>query len=248
MIEIKGLYKSFNGQEVLKGIDLTIPKGQITVILGPSGAGKSVFLKHLIGLMKPDRGRILVDGRDINRMGPKDLRELRKRFGMLFQEGALFDSMTVADNIAFPLLEHTQLNQDEIWEIVQEKLSKVGLLDAAHKFPSELSGGMKKRAALARALALNPEYVLCDEPTGGLDPVSASSIERLILETQRSSASTFVIITHDLATAIALGDKLALLEDGRIVVEGGVNEVLSSGHPLVEAFLQRRERTKEVRR
>lgn len=244
MIEIQGLHKSFNGQEVLKGIDLVIPKGQITVILGPSGVGKSVLLKHLIGLMKPDKGRILVDGRDINRMGSKDLRELRKRFGMLFQEGALFDSMTVADNVAFPLLEHTRLKQDEIWEVVQEKLKQVGLLDAAHKFPSELSGGMKKRAALARALALNPEYVLCDEPTGGLDPVSASSIERLILETQRTSSSTFVIITHDLATAIALGDKLALLEDGRIAFEGGVKELLSSKHPLVEAFLQRRERTK----
>lgn len=247
-IEVKDLYKSFEGRQVLQGVNLTAPEGQITVILGRSGAGKSVLLKHMIGLLKPDRGQVIVGGRDITRMGDKEITELRKRFGMLFQEGALFDSLTVAENVAFPLREHTKLPEKEIQEIVGEKLSQVGLAEDKDKMPSELSGGMRRRAALARALALDPDIVLFDEPTTGLDPVVASTIEDLILETQRRLGKTFVVITHDLKTALRIGGRLALLEQGRIAVEGPPEEVLLSGHPLLEAFLLReRSLPKEVK-
>ncbi|RLA82164.1 MAG: ABC transporter ATP-binding protein [Deltaproteobacteria bacterium] len=248
MIEVQGLHKSLGGQEVLKGVDLLIPDGEITVILGRSGVGKSVLLKHLIGLIRPDRGRIILDGEDITRMGERQLIRIRKRFGMLFQEGALFDSFTVAENVAFPLLEHTSLSEREIEERVREKLRQVDLEDAWNKYPSELSGGMKKRAALARALALDPDIVLCDEPTSGLDPVAAATIEKLILETQRRLSKTFVVITHDLKTALSIGSRIALLEEGKIVVEGRPEEVLKSGHPLIEAYIEREEIGKEVGR
>lgn len=233
---------------MLKGVDLLIPDGEITVILGRSGVGKSVLLKHLIGLIRPDRGRIILDGEDITRMGERQLIRIRKRFGMLFQEGALFDSFTVAENVAFPLLEHTSLSEREIEERVREKLRQVDLEDAWNKYPSELSGGMKKRAALARALALDPDIVLCDEPTSGLDPVAAATIEKLILETQRRLSKTFVVITHDLKTALSIGSRIALLEEGKIVVEGRPEEVLKSGHPLIEAYIEREEIGKEVGR
>jgi len=239
MIEIRDLHKSFGGQEVLKGVNLVIPRGQITVILGRSGAGKSVLLKHMIGLFRPDRGEILVMGKNISRMGERELMELRKRFGMLFQEGALFDSLTVAENVAFPLREHTDLPEKEVQEVVIRRLEDVGLAEAADKMPSELSGGMKKRAALARALALDPDIVLFDEPTTGLDPVVAGTIEELIIETQRHLGKTFVVITHDLKTALRISQKMALLEGGRIAIEGRPEEVLHSGHPLLEAFLKR---------
>lgn len=231
----------------MRGVDLVIPRGKITVILGPSGAGKSVLLKHLIGLIRPDRGKIIVDGSDITRMDPQELLELRKRFGMLFQEGALFDSLSVFENVAFPLREHTRLGEEEIRFRVEEKLRQVGLLEAADKYPSELSGGMKKRAALARALALNPDIVLCDEPTSGLDPVAAFSVEELLRETHRLLGNTFVVITHDLRTALSLGDMIALLDEGRIQVWGTPEEVLRSGHPLMEAFLKRESLIREVK-
>lgn len=246
MIEVKGLYKSFGDQEVLRGVDLLVPKGQITVILGRSGAGKSVLLKHMIGLIRPDRGQILVMGKDITKMREKELTQLRKRFGMLFQEGALFDSLTVAENVAFPLREHTDLSEKEIREIVKEKLSQVGLAGDMEKMPAELSGGMRRRAALARALALDPDIVLFDEPTTGLDPVVAATIEDLIIETQRRLGKTFVVITHDLKTALRIGQKLALLDRGQIALQGRPEDVLRSGHPLLEAFL-RRERSPVVK-
>jgi len=246
MIEVKGLYKSFGDQEVLRGVDLLVPKGQITVILGRSGAGKSVLLKHMIGLIRPDRGQILVMGKDITKMREKELTQLRKRFGMLFQEGALFDSLTVAENVAFPLREHTDLSEKEIREIVKEKLSQVGLAGDMEKMPAELSGGMRRRAALARALALDPDIVLFDEPTTGLDPVVAATIEDLIIETQRRLGKTFVVITHDLKTALRIGQKLALLDRGQIALQGKPEDVLRSGHPLLEAFL-RRERSPVVK-
>ncbi len=246
MIEVKGLYKSFGDQEVLRGVDLLVPKGQITVILGRSGAGKSVLLKHMIGLIRPDRGQILVMGKDITKMREKELTQLRKRFGMLFQEGALFDSLTVAENVAFPLREHTDLSEKEIREIVKEKLSQVGLAGDMEKMPAELSGGMRRRAALARALALDPDIVLFDEPTTGLDPVVAATIEDLIIETQRRLGKTFVVITHDLKTALRIGQKLALLDRGQIALQGRPEDVLRSGHPLLEAFL-RRERSPIVK-
>jgi len=240
MIEIRELHKTLGGKEVLKGVNLSIYRGCTTVILGRSGAGKSVLLKHIIGLILPDEGSIIIDGKDITKMSRKELLGIRKKFGMLFQESALFDSLSVFENVAFPLWEHTKLLEEEIEKVVRDKLYQVGLEESDwNKYPSELSGGMKKRVALARALVLDPEIVLCDEPTSGLDPITAFTIEELILELQRNLSKTFVVITHDLKTALAIGDRIALLEEGKIEMEGRVEEVLKSGHPLIEAYLKR---------
>jgi len=240
MIEIRELRKTLGGKEVLRGVNLSIYRGCTTVILGRSGAGKSVLLKHIIGLMFPDEGSIIIEGKDITKMSRKELLEIRKKFGMLFQESALFDSLSVFENVAFPLWEHTKLSEGEIEKIVRDKLYQVGLEESDwDKYPSELSGGMKKRAALARALVLDPEIVLCDEPTSGLDPITAFTIEELILGLQRNLSKTFVVITHDLKTAMAIGDRIALLEEGKIEIEGRVEEVLKSGHPLIKAYLKR---------
>ncbi|UCC65947.1 MAG: ABC transporter ATP-binding protein [Deltaproteobacteria bacterium] len=245
MIEIKGLHKTFGEQKVLDGVALQIDKGRTTVILGGSGVGKSVLLKHIIGLLRPDRGEIRIEGLDITRLEGKDLNEMRKKFGMLFQEAALFDSMTVGANVAFPLREHTKLKEKEIKEIVAQKLEQVGLEGLEEKMPAELSGGMKRRVGLARALSLDPEIVLVDEPTSGLDPVMAEAIEELIIETQRRLGETFVVITHDIHTAFHIGHKIAMLHDGRIVEEGSPKAFRRSSNPVVQAFLARGEE-KEV--
>ena len=245
MIEIRGLHKSFGAFKVLKGVNLQIPKGKTTVILGRSGTGKSVLLKHIIGLMSPDRGKVWIDGVDITRLGDKDLNEMRKKFGMLFQEAALFDSMNVGENVAFPLREHTRLNEENVGSIVAHKLGQVGLPGQEGKMPAELSGGMKRRVGLARALALDPEIVLLDEPTTGLDPPMAEAIEDLIIETQRRLGDTFVVITHNIITAFHIAHKIAMLHEGRIVVEGPPGTFKRSSHPVVKAFMARGEE-KEV--
>ncbi len=242
MIEIKGLYKSFGALKVLRGVDLQIPKGEITVILGRSGAGKSVLLKHIIGLIRPDKGRILIDNVDITKLGDKDLTEMRKKFGMLFQDAALFDSLDVGENVAFPLREHTKLHEQDIRRIVAHKLEQVGLPGAEEKMPAELSGGMKRRVGLARAIALDPEIVLFDEPTTGLDPPMAESIEHLIIETQRKLERTFVAITHSMLTAFHIGHKIAMLHEGRIIKEGSPEAFRKSSNPVVKNFLTRGER------
>jgi phospholipid/cholesterol/gamma-HCH transport system ATP-binding protein len=241
MIELKGLYKSFGALKVLRGVDLQIPKGEITVILGSSGAGKSVLLKHIIGLIRPEKGRIWVDEVDITRLGDKDLTEMRKKFGMLFQDAALFDSMDVGENVAFPLREHTKLHEQDIQRIVAHKLEQVGLPGAEKKMPAELSGGMKRRVGLARAIALDPEIVLFDEPTAGLDPPMAESIEHLIIEMQRSLGRTFVAITHSMLTAFHIGHKIAMLHEGRIIKEGSPEVFRKSSNPVVKNFLIRGE-------
>ena len=238
MIKIVDLHKSFGAQEVLKGVNLEIPKGKITFIMGRSGTGKSVLLKHIIGLMVPDRGKILVDGEDITRLSERELMRLRKRFGMLFQEGALFDSLTVGENVAFPLREHTNLSEKEIQARVEAKLAQVGLLEAIDKMPAELSGGMKKRAALARALALDPEIVLFDEPTTGLDPLMQESIARLIKEAQETHHLTCVVISHDVPVAFAIADKIAFLHEGVVIEEGSPEEIRRSQHPFVKKFIR----------
>ncbi len=245
MIEIRGLHKSFGALKVLKGVDIQIPKGRTTVILGRSGTGKSVLLKHIIGLITPDRGKIWIDGVDITRLGDKALNEMRKKFGMLFQEAALFDSMTVGENVAFPLREHTRLSEENIGKIVAYKLEQVGLPGQEEKMPAELSGGMKRRVGLARALALDPEIVLFDEPTTGLDPPMAEAIEDLIIETQRRLGDTFVVITHNITTAFHIAHKIAMLHEGRVVVEGSPRTFRRSPHPVVQAFMARGEK-KEV--
>ncbi len=237
MIKIIDLHKSFGEQKVLKGVNLEIPKGKITFIMGRSGTGKSVLLKHIIGLLFPDSGRILIDGQDITRMSEKELMRLRKRFGMLFQEGALFDSLTVGENVAFPLREHANLSEKEIRARVEAKLSQVGLLEAIDKMPSELSGGMKKRAALARALALDPEIVLFDEPTTGLDPLMQESIARLIKDAQQRHNLTCVVISHDVPVAFAIADKIAFLHEGVVIEEGPPEKIERSDNPFVRKFI-----------
>ncbi len=238
MVELVGVKKRFGAQEVLKGVDLTIPKGKLTFIMGRSGTGKSVLLKHMIGLIRPDEGKILVDGVDVTNFSERQWLKFRRKFGYLFQEGALFDSMTVAENVAFPLREHTKLSEKEIWQRVEEKLERVGLREAWNKYPSELSGGMRKRAALARALALEPEIILFDEPTTGLDPVLQVSIMKLIKETQEFYGITGVVVSHDVAVAIQVADYIAFLYEGRIVAEGSPEEVRRSEHPFVKEFFR----------
>ena len=211
MIQIKNLHKSFDDQKVLDGVNLEIPSGTITVILGRSGVGKSVLLKHIIGLLHADAGEVKVDGTDLMKLSDADLNEFRKRFGMLFQNAALFDSLNVFDNVAFPLREHTSLSENEIAEIVKEKLALVGLHRINHKMPSELSGGMRKRVGLARAIALSPKIILYDEPTTGLDPLMTDSVNHLILETQKKLHVTSVLIRHDIVSTFFLADRLAML-------------------------------------
>jgi len=218
IIQLEQVYKSFNGLKVLQGIDLAIPRGEITVILGRSGGGKSVLLKHLLGLLLPDRGRVLVDGQNLPDLGERQLFSLRQRFGYLFQNGALFDSLTVGENVAFPLREHTNWSWPKIQELVREKLQQVGLQGITEKMPGELSGGMRKRVALARALALDPEILLFDEPTTGLDPIMTTTIGELIASTVRRLKVTAVIISHDLGLAFSLADSIAFLHQGRIIL------------------------------
>lgn len=246
MIEIRGLHKSFGAVKVLQGIDLQIPKGKTTVILGRSGVGKSVLLKHIIGLIRPDRGKIWIDGVDITLLGDTDLNELRKKFGMLFQDAALFDSMNVGANVSFPLREHTKLSAKDIREIVAQRLEQVGLPDLEEKMPAQLSGGMKRRVGLARALALDPEIVLFDEPTTGLDPPMAEAIEDLIIETQQKLGETFVVITHSINVAFHIAHKVAMLHEGRIIAEGSPRVFKRSSNPVVQAFMARRNE-KEVK-
>lgn len=238
IIVFDGVHKSFRGQKVLDGLHLEVPRGRTTVIIGRSGGGKSVTLKHMIGLMRPDRGRILVDGQDITRLEKGPLNEVRRRFGMLFQEGALFDSLTVGENVAFPLVEHTRLDRAEIERRVSEMLVTVGLPGTEGKMPSELSGGMRKRVGLARALILEPEIVLFDEPTSGLDPIMADAIDRLILRTQQESGRTYVVISHDIRATFKIAHKIAMLYEGRIIAEGTPDEIRRNPNPILAQFLR----------
>ena len=240
MIKISGLKKSFGTKRVLDGVDLEIDKGKITVIIGRSGEGKSVLIKHIIGLLRPDDGQILLDGQEISSMNERDWGEVRKRFGMLFQGGALFDSMTVGENVGFPLKEHTDLADEDIMKVVDEKLRRVGLVGVEHMMPAELSGGMKKRVGLARAIVMDPEIVLFDEPTTGLDPIMSDSIADLVLDTQRSLQTTYILITHDIPFTYKIADKIAMLHEGRIIEQGSVEEMKKNQNPVVRQFLEGR--------
>ena len=237
-IEVSDLYKSFNGQEVLRGIDLSVEEGETLVVIGRSGEGKSVFLKHLIGLLKPDRGEIFIDGREITRMDERELNEVRRKFGMLFQQSALFDSMTVGENVAFPLQEHTKMSDREIAEAVRQKLKLVGLEGVEEKMPDELSGGMRKRVGLARAIALNPEILLYDETTTGLDPILCDSINRLIIDTRKHLHVTSVVISHDIEGAYRIGTRIAMLHQGKLIEIGTPSQIQSSENPIVQQFIQ----------
>jgi len=221
-------------------VDLEIEKGKITVIIGRSGEGKSVLIKHIIGLLKPDEGQIFLDGLELTALKEKEFNEVRKRFGMLFQSSALFDSMTVAENVGFPLREHTDLAYADMLKSVKEKLNRVGLVDVEEMMPADLSGGMKKRVGLARAIIMDPEIVLFDEPTTGLDPIMADSISELVLSTQKALNTTYVLITHDIPFTYKIADKIAMLHEGRIVAEGTVEEIKKNPDPVLRQFLEGR--------
>lgn len=237
MINVQDLSKRFNGQVVLKDIDLEIPDGQLLVILGESGSGKTVLLQHLNGLLKPDRGTIQIDGVDITRLSEKDLLKLRKNIGYLFQEGALYDFMTVFENVAFPLEEHSFLKPPQIAKKVKKVLELVGLGEAGSKYPSQLSGGMKKRAALARAIVLDSQFLFCDEPTSGLDPIKSREISDLIQNISRHLKCTTVVTSHDIHNSFRIADRLALIRDGEIIAAGKPQELKTSHDSFVKEFL-----------
>ena len=237
MIEVIDLHKSFNGSDVLNGINLTVDQGEIMALIGRSGYGKSVLLKHIVGLIKADRGKVLIDGEDIGRSRGRSMERLRKKFGFLFQGGALFDSLAVFDNIAFPLQEKTRMSKDKIRERVLFELEQVGLPGVENKFPAELSGGMKKRVALARCLVMDPAIMLFDEPTTGLDPITAHAINQLIQETHRRLKFTGIIITHDINQMLSIVQKVALLNEGKIEESGTPDEMLVSKNLLIRQFI-----------
>lgn len=238
VIRIVDLHKKFDHQKVLDGIDLEIERGKITVIIGKSGGGKSVLMKHLIGLLKPDRGEIWIDGSDITKLNERELNEVRKKFGMLFQEAALFDSMNVIDNVAFPLREHRKLSEKEIVQKAEERLRHVGLSGFNDKMPSELSGGMRKRVGLARALILDPGIILFDEPTSALDPVISLTILDLIKETQERLQKTYVVISHDILGMFRIAHKVAMLYNGKIIEFGTPYDIKRSTKEATQEFLK----------
>ena len=246
VIRLIGVEKKLGGQPVLQGVNLDVPRGKVTTVIGKSGGGKSVLLKHMIGLLKPDRGQVLVDGTDITRLGARELNEVRKKFAMLFQGSALFDSLTVFENVAFPLREKTKLKEDEIERRALEMLDQVGLTGMGHKFPAELSGGMRKRAGLARALVMGPEIMLFDEPTTGLDPLLARTIHDLIVETQRKFGFTAVMVSHEIPEVFGLSDYVAMLLDGVIVEMAPPDEFQRTRHPAVQEFINVGPRSKAV--
>ena len=239
-IEVKDLVAYYGEREILNNISLSIPRGKTTVILGGSGCGKSTLLKHLIRLLKPTRGSILINGKDITRMDEEELNEVRKKMGVLFQGSALLNSITVSDNVALPLREHTRLKESTIQIMVRMKLDLVGLSSFEHLYPSQLSGGMKKRAALARAMALDPEMLFFDEPSAGLDPVTAAGLDELILKLKHVFKMTIVVVTHELASVFTIADHVVMLDFGEVIFSGNLDELKASDHPRIKMFLERR--------
>jgi phospholipid/cholesterol/gamma-HCH transport system ATP-binding protein len=238
MIEVKALRKSFGRQHVLRGVDLQVPTGSITIIIGRSGGGKSVFLKHLIGLVRADAGQVLVDGVDVTGLRGRDLDRLRERYGVVFQGGALFDSMTCAGNVAFPLREKSRLRRPELEARVQAALAQVGLEGAGDKYPAEISGGMRKRVAIARALVTDPEIIFFDEPTTGLDPILVNTIHALIRDLHGRHRFTALIVSHEIPEIFEIADTVAMLADGRIVEVGSPAAIQASTNPVVRQFIR----------
>src|SRR2546427_11105559 len=237
MIEVDDLHKGFDGNQVLDGVTCQIPAGKISVVMGPSGTGKSVLLRHVVGLLFPDKGDVRVAGESVPSLNDDELLELRRNVGMLFQDGALFSSMNLYDNVAFPLRQHTKKSEGEIKEIVMQRLEEVGLTEAVKKMPNELSGGMRKRAGFARALVLEPEILLFDEPDSGLDPVRTALLCDLIREVHEENGGTYVVITHDIASARRTPDYMAILWRGKIVEAGLKQELFDSDNQFVRQFL-----------
>ena len=238
MIRVRGLQKRFDAQAVLRGLDLDIATGEIMVVIGRSGGGKSVLLKHLIGLLRPDAGTVVVDGVEITRLRGRDLDRVRDRYGVVFQGGALFDSMSVYDNVAFPLREKSLLAAGEIHDRVQEKLEQVGLIGMGTKNPAEISGGMRKRVAIARALVTEPEIVFFDEPTTGLDPILVNTIHRLIQDLHRKFRFTAVMVSHEIPEIFEIADRVAMLHEGLIVETGDARALQNSANPVVQRFIR----------
>ena len=239
MIEIKNVWKKFGTKQVLSGVDLTIKKGETLVIIGRSGCGKSVMLKHIIGLMKPDEGEIFVEGEDVVKMSEKDLYRIRKKFGFQFQGSALFDSMNVAENVGLHMSENTKMSAAEINDIVTARLEDVGLPGIHDLMPADLSGGMKKRVALARSLASDPDYILYDEPTTGLDPIMSDAIDELVRELADKYKVTSIVVTHDIFSVYDVADNVAMMNDGKVYFHGTPKELNESQDPIIKEFLNR---------
>ncbi len=237
MIEITGLHKTFGGKKVLRGMNLTVDRGEIVVVIGQSGSGKSVLIKHMIGLLRPDSGEIIIDGVDICCLNAEEFQKLRRRFGMLFQGSALFDSLTVGQNVGFGVERYTDMSPEEQEKVVTESLAKVGLRGVEDLMPFELSGGMKKRVGLARAIAYRPEIILYDEPSTGIDPIRADAINDLIIQMKKDLGVTSVVITHDMVSAYKIADKIAMLYEGRIIEEGTPKEIENSKNEIVQQFI-----------
>ncbi|RJQ45982.1 MAG: ABC transporter ATP-binding protein [Nitrospiraceae bacterium] len=240
MIELIDVHKAFAGKAVLRGVNLKVEKGESVVVIGGSGSGKSVLLKHIIGLLKPDQGTVMVSSIDLSEVDEDGLNEIRKKFGMLFQSAALFDSMTVWENVGFGLKRHTLLTEEEIKDTAIQKLRLVGLVNVADLMPSELSGGMRKRVGLARAIAMEPEILLYDEPTTGLDPIMADAINELIIKMRETLNVTSVAITHDMKSAYKIADTIAMLYNGEIVAKGTPEEIRNTSDPVVRQFIEGR--------
>jgi len=236
-VETRGLSKSFGKAQILRNLDVQIPEGSLSTIMGPSGTGKSVLLKHIVGLIDPDAGDVLIRGRALRSMSRSEVLALRRQIGVMFQDGALFSSMNVFDNVAFPLRQHTDLNEVEVREVVEEHLGAVGLLAASHRLPSQLSGGMRKRAGLARALVLDPGIVLCDEPDSGLDPVRTAILGELLRDRHDALGGTMIVVTHNIMLAKLISDHVAIVWRGEIVASGPAEHVWRSEHPFVQQFL-----------
>jgi phospholipid/cholesterol/gamma-HCH transport system ATP-binding protein len=237
VIRLDHVSKQFGGRPVLDDVTLDVPAGTAFCLLGRSGTGKSVTLRHIVGLVMPDSGRVFVEGQDVTQLGARQLSQVRKRMGFLFQNAALFDSMSVRENVAFPLRRHTDLPVDQIFARVHAKLASVGLEREVNKMPSELSGGMRKRVGLARAMALDPSILLVDEPGAGLDPITTREIDELLVA-QKASGTTLVVVTHNIPSARLVADEMALLHEGRIVAAGTADEMDANPHPLVRAFMK----------
>jgi phospholipid/cholesterol/gamma-HCH transport system ATP-binding protein len=238
MVEIDDVHKAFEEKQVLEGVTCYIPAGKISVVMGPSGTGKSVLLRHIVGLLFPDRGDVRVAGKSVPNLSEDELLELRRNVGMLFQDGALFSSMNLYDNVAFPLRQHTAKSEHEIKEIVMQRLEEVGLADAVKKMPNELSGGMRKRAGFARALVLEPEILLFDEPDSGLDPVRTALLCDLIKQIQQKYKSTGIVISHDIKSCFNIGDHIILLHGGKVVDQGSKEELQHSSNPFTQQFIK----------
>ena len=240
IVQVRDLHKSFGSLRVLRGMNLDFQRGHNTVILGPSGTGKSVLLKHIVGLLRPDKGEVHFDGRRVDKLKDHDLVSVRKKIGFLFQMGALFDSKNVHDNIAFPLMEHADMSRDEREEAVNRVLKMVGLPDVQKKMPADLSGGQRKRVALARAIVFQPDLVLYDEPTTGLDPITSDVINELIIALREKLNITGIAVTHDIASAKKIADRMVLLYDGKVVADGPTQAFLESDNEVVQRFIQGR--------